>query len=57
MANRNTHSPEHHSEALGRLNFLTLMPKLALCYLVSDWLYLGYRILLDTKTPWVGESA
>ena len=50
-------SPEHHSEALRRLNFLTLMPKLALCCLVSDWLYLGYRIVLVTKAPMVGRSA
>lgn len=50
-------SPEHQAEALRRLNYLTLMPKLALCCLLSDWLYLGYRLLLVTRASRVGKPA
>ena len=50
-------SPEHQAEALRRLNYLTLIPKLALCCLVSDWLYLAYRLLLVTRAPRVGKPA
>lgn len=50
-------SPEHQPEAHGRLEYLNLMPKLALFCLLSEWLYLGYRIFLATKAPSVQTSA
>lgn len=49
--------PEHQVEAHRRLEYLTLMPKLALCCLLSDWIYLGYRVLLVTKASTVERSA
>ena len=49
--------PEHQVEAHRRLEYLRLMPKLALCCLLSDWLYLGYRIILVTKALRVERSA
>ena len=49
--------PEHQAEAHRRLEYLTLMPKLALFCILSDWLYLGCRILLVTKAPSVERSA
>ena len=50
-------SPQHRLEAHKRLKYLTLMPKLALCCLLLDWLYLGYRILLVAKAPRVDKSS
>lgn len=50
-------SSEHQKEAYRRLEYLTLVPKLALCCLLLDGLYLGYRILLVTKAPRVETSA
>lgn len=50
-------SPEHQPEAHGRLEYLSLMPKLALFCLLSEWLYLGYRIFLATKAPSAQTSA
>ena len=44
-------SPEHQSEAHRRLEYLKLMPKLALFCLLSDCLYLGYRVLLAVQAP------
>lgn len=49
--------PEHLSDAHKRLDYLNLMPKLALFCLVSEWLYLGYRIFLATKAPDAQTSA
>lgn len=49
--------PEHQSEAQRRFEYLRLMPKLALCCLLSDWLYLGYRILLVSQAPSMESSA
>ena len=43
--------PQHRLEAQRRLDYLTLMPKLALCCLVLDWLYLGYRMVLVANAP------
>ena len=43
--------PEHQVEAHRQLEYL------AMCYLFSDWLYLGYRIFLVTKAPRVERSA
>ena len=39
-------SPQNQSEALKRYEYLSLMPKLALFCLLSDFLYLGYRVFL-----------
>lgn len=50
-------SSEHQKEAHRRLEYLMVVPKLALCCLLLDWLYLGYRILLVTKAPRVETSA
>lgn len=50
-------SPQHQLEARRRLQYVTLMPKLALCCLILDWLYLGYRIVLVTRAPRVDKSA
>ena len=49
--------PEYQVEAHRRHDYLTLMPKLALCCLLTDLLYLGYRIFLVTKAPSVERSA
>ena len=48
---------EHRLEAQRRLDYLTLMPKLALCCLLLDWLYLGYRMVLVAKAPKADKSA
>ncbi len=50
-------SPEHQSEAYKRLEYLRLMPKLALSCLFFDWLYLAFRVLQVTKAPRVAVSA
>ena len=50
-------SPEHQSEAHRRLEYMRLMPKLALFCLLSDWLYLDYRVLLAIQSPRVEFSA
>lgn len=44
-------SPEHQTEAHRRLEYLQLMPKLALFCLLSDCLYLGYRVILAFRAP------
>lgn len=49
--------PEHQSEAQRRFEYLRLMPKLALYCLLSDWLYLGYRILIVTQASSMEPSA
>ena len=50
-------SPQHQLEAQRRLEYLTLVPKLALCCLLLDWLYMGYRMVLVARAPRVDKSA